>query len=222
MLMTNSDAIVEAEFVRFIINGELDKIKEAFDSFSSHLISFIHKPVHWVEKHHCLVRLNAIFHVHNLQTKCETVNTYIALALSLIETMKELLMEAQKNCMDALTSLKEKIVCANGQNLEWSDGTGAAYELCHMLHAKGAFNKGEAELGDITRLVESILNMGLTPDGCYEFGRQMKKRKGRKGAPMYDIKLNIESRSYWTDDCRRAINDRMIRQDMAGDGLSVK
>lgn len=220
--MTNSDTIVEAEFVRFIINGELDKIKEAFDSFASLLIHYMHGPVHWAEKHHCLARLNAIFHVHTHNTKCEIVHTYITLALSLIESMKELLMETQKNCMDALTSTREKIVSANGQALEWSDGTGAAYELCHMLHAKGSFNKGEAELGDITRLVESIVNMDLTPDGCYEFGRQMKRRKGRKGAPMYDNKRNIESRSYWTDDCRCAVNDRMIRQDMAGDGRGVK
>lgn len=27
--MTNSDTIVEAEFVQYVINGELDKIKEA-------------------------------------------------------------------------------------------------------------------------------------------------------------------------------------------------
>lgn len=49
--MTNSDEIVEAEFVRFIQSGELDKLKEAFENFASHLISFIHKPIHWVEKH---------------------------------------------------------------------------------------------------------------------------------------------------------------------------
>lgn len=116
--MTNSDTIVEAEFVQYVIKGEMDKIKEAYFSFSEHLINFIHKPVHWVEKHHCLVQLNAIFHLHTLQTKCEVINKYISLALSLIETMKELLMEAQKHCMDALTSLKEKIVCANGNDLE--------------------------------------------------------------------------------------------------------
>lgn len=62
--MTNSDEIVEAEFVRFILSGELDRIKEAFEKFASHLINFIHKPIHWAEKHHCLVRLNAIFSVH--------------------------------------------------------------------------------------------------------------------------------------------------------------
>ena len=43
--MTNSDEIVEAEFVRFILSGELDRIKEAFEKFASHLISFIHKPI---------------------------------------------------------------------------------------------------------------------------------------------------------------------------------
>lgn len=41
--MTNSDEIVEAEFVRFILSGELDRIKKAFEKFASHLISFIHK-----------------------------------------------------------------------------------------------------------------------------------------------------------------------------------
>ena len=55
--MTNSDEIVEAEFVRLILRGELDRIKEAFEKFASHLISFIHKPIHWVEKHHCLVMI---------------------------------------------------------------------------------------------------------------------------------------------------------------------
>lgn len=34
--MTNSDEIVEAEFVRLILRGELDRIKEAFEKFASH------------------------------------------------------------------------------------------------------------------------------------------------------------------------------------------
>ena len=80
--MTNSDEIVEAEFVRFIISGELDKIKEAFENFASHLISFIHKPIHWVEKHHCLVRLNAIFSVHTATTECRVTHAYLSLAIS--------------------------------------------------------------------------------------------------------------------------------------------
>lgn len=220
--MNEIQSIIEMEFIELVRNDRLDRMEEAFASFSMNIIDFMHRPLHWTKKHHCLARLNAIFRVHNVHTACREIHIYISLALSLIESMIELLMETQKKCMDALTSLRENFTCANGKPLEWSDGIGAAYELCYMLHAKGAFNKGEAELGDITRLIESIVNMGLTPDGSYEFGRQMKKRKGRKGVPLYDTKRNIESRTYWTDDCRNAVNDRMIRQDMAGDGRGVK
>ena len=98
--MTNSDEIVEAEFVRFIQSGELDKLKEAFENFASHLISFIHKPIHWVEKHHCLVRLNAIFSVHTAKTECRVTHAYLSLALSLIRTMKELLMVEKPRAID--------------------------------------------------------------------------------------------------------------------------
>lgn len=121
--MTNSDEIVEAEFVRLILRGELDRIKEAFEKFASHLISFIHKPIHWVEKHHCLVRLNAIFSVHTENTQCRTTLTYLALAISLIKTMKELVMETQKKCEDALSSFRSAFTLANGEPLEWTDGT---------------------------------------------------------------------------------------------------
>ena len=38
MFMTNINTIVEAAFVRHIINDELDEIKEAFESFACHLI----------------------------------------------------------------------------------------------------------------------------------------------------------------------------------------
>lgn len=64
--------------------------------------------------------------------------------------------------------------------------------------------------------------MNLTLDGSYENGRQMKRRKGRKGIAKYDERRNIESRSYWTDDMRACLNDKWIRQDAAGDGRGVK
>lgn len=143
--MTNSDEIVEAEFVRFILSGELDRIKEAFEKFASHLINFIHKPIHWAEKHHCLVRLNAIFSVHTEKTECRVTHAYLSLAMSLINTMKELLMAAQKRCADALSSFRSAFTLSDGEPLEWTDGVCAIYELIQGLVTKGSFNNGRAK-----------------------------------------------------------------------------
>lgn len=220
--MTNSDEIVEAEFVRFILSGELDRIKEAFEKFASHLISFIHKPIHWVEKHHCLVRLNAIFCVHTEKTECRVTHAYLSLAISLISTMKELLMAAQKRCADALSSFRSAFTLSDGEPLEWTDGICGIYELIQGLVTKGSFNNGRAKHEDVINFFNASLNMNLTLDGSYENGRQMKRRKGRKGIAKYDERRNIESRSYWTDDMRACLNDRWIRQDEAGDGRGVK
>ena len=220
--MTNSDEIVEAEFVRFILSGELDRIKEAFEKFASHLINFIHKPIHWAEKHHCLVRLNAIFSVHTEKTECRVTHAYLSLAMSLINTMKELLMAAQKQCADALSSFRSAFTLSYGEPLEWTDGVCAIYELIQGLVTKGSFNNGRAKQEDVINFFNASLNMNLTPDGSYENGRQMKRRKGRKGMAKYDERRNIESRSYWTDDMRACLNDKWIRQDEAGDGRGVK
>lgn len=220
--MTNSDEIVEAEFVRFILSGELDRIKEAFEKFASHLINFIHKPIHWAEKHHCLVRLNAIFSVHTEKTECRVTHAYLSLAMSLINTMKELLMAAQKRCADALSSFRSAFTLSDGEPLEWTDGVCAIYELIQGLVTKGSFNNGRAKQEDVINFFNGSLNMNLTPEGSYENGRQMKRRKGRKGMAKYDERRNIESRSYWTDDMRACLNDKWIRQDEAGDGRGVK
>ncbi len=220
--MTNSDEIVEAEFVRFILSGELDRIKEAFEKFASHLINFIHKPIHWAEKHHCLVRLNAIFSVHTEKTECRVTHAYLSFAMSLINTMKELLMAAQKRCADALSSFRSAFTLSDGEPLEWTDGVCAIYELIQGLVTKGSFNNGRAKQEDVINFFNASLNMNLTPEGSYENGRQMKRRKGRKGMAKYDERRNIESRSYWTDDMRACLNDKWIRQDEAGDGRGVK
>lgn len=220
--MTNSDEIVEAEFVRFILSGELDRIKEAFEKFASHLINFIHKPIHWAEKHHCLVRLNAIFRLHTEKTECRVTHAYLSLAMSLINTMKELLMAAQKRCADALSSFRSAFTLSDGEPLEWTDGVCAIYELIQGLVTKGSFNNGRAKQEDVINFFNASLNMNLTPEGSYENGRQMKRRKGRKGMAKYDERRNIESRSYWTDDMRACLNDKWIRQDEAGDGRGVK
>lgn len=211
--MTNSDEIVEAEFVRFILSGELDRIKEAFEKFASHLISFIHKPIHWVEKHHCLVRLNAIFCVHTCNTECRLTHTYLSLAILLIESMKELLMEAQKRCADALSSFRSAFTLSDGEPLEWTDGICGIYELIQGLVTKGCFNNGKARQEDVINFFNTALNMNLTTDASYENGRQMKRRKGRKGMAKYDERRNIDSRTYWTDDLRACLNDKWIRQD---------
>lgn len=179
--MTNSDEIVEAEFVRFILSGELDRIKEAFEKFASHLINFIHKPIHWAEKHHCLVRLNAIFSVHTEKTECRVTHAYLSLAMSLINTMKELLMAAQKRCADVLSSFRSAFTLSDGEPLEWTDGVCAIYELIQGLVTKGSFNNGRAKQEDVINSFNASLNMNLTPEGSYENGRQMKRRKGRKG-----------------------------------------
>ena len=220
--MTNSDEIVEAEFVRFILSGELDRIKEAFEKFASHLINFIHKPIHWAEKHHCLVRLNTIFSVHTEKTECRVTHAYLSLAMSLINTMKELLMAAQKRCADALSSFRSAFTLSDGEPLEWTDGVCAIYELIQGLVTKGSFNNGRAKQEDVINFFNASLNMNLTPEGSYENGRQMKRRKGRKGMAKYDERRNIESCSYWTDDMRACLNDKWIRQDEAGDGRGVK
>lgn len=220
--MSNIDEIVCAPFIQQLRREELDGIQEAFVEFSRAVINFIHKPVAWVEKHLCLVHLNSIFHIHSRNTVSEVVAHYVELAKSLITTMKGLLVKAQEQCAEALTSFSETFRCANGKPLEWTDGQNGMYEMIQGLHAKGSFNNGEADLADITNFFEAIFSLGISSDGCYENGRTMRKRKGRKDMPKYDAKKNIDSRSYWWDDCRKELNDKMIRQDAAGDGRGVK
>ena len=220
MLMTNSDTIVEAEFVRFIINGELDKIKEAFDSFSSHLISFIHKPIHWVEKHHCLVRLNAIFHFHTLNTKCEIINLYISLALSLVASMKELLMEAQKKCTDALNSLRAGFALPDGTEIKWTGGNGNLYELINALQIKKCFNNGNVETNVLVPFIATVFHADINVDGCYEAKRTMKHRKG-KAERTYSRRNMLPSRSYFCDDLSDSLNDNLVAQEKT-DGRIAK
>ena len=61
--MSEINDIVGAEFVQLLTTGKLDAICTAFDHFTDKVISFIHKPIHWAEKHICLARLNAISRV---------------------------------------------------------------------------------------------------------------------------------------------------------------
>ena len=53
----------------------------------------------------------------------KTIATWrrLSLALSLIRTMKELLMAAQKRCADALSSLRSAFTISDGEPLEWTD-----------------------------------------------------------------------------------------------------
>lgn len=220
MLMTNSDTIVEAEFVQYVINGELDKIKEAFDSFSSHLISFIHKPIHWVEKHHCLVRLNAIFNLHTLHTECEVINKYISLALSLIETMKELLMEAQKKCTDALNSLRAGVTLPDGTEIKWTGGKGNLYELINALQIKKCFNNGNVDTNVLVPYIATVFHVDINVDGCYEAKRTMKQRVG-KGERTYNRRNMLPSRSYFCDDLSDSLNDNLVVQEKT-DGRAAK
>lgn len=220
MLMTNSDTIVEAEFVRFIINGELDKIKEAYDSFASHLINFIHKPIHWVEKHNCLVRLKAIFYVHNLNTKCEIINIYISLALSLIESMKELLMAAQKKCTDALNSLRAGLTLPDGYEIKWTGGNGNLYELLNALQIKKCFNNGNVDTNVLVPYIASVFHADINVDGCYESKRTIKQRKG-KGDKRYNRRNMNDSRAYFCDDLSDSLNDNLVAQEKT-DGRIVK
>ena len=106
--------------------------------------------------------------------------------------------------------------------MEWTDGICGLYELIQGLVTKGSFNNGRAKHEDVINFFNASLNMNLTPDGSYENGRQMKRRKGRKGMAKYDERRNIESRSYWIDDMRACINEKWIRQDEAGDVRGVK
>ena len=92
----------------------------------------------------------------------------------------------------------------------------------NQLVRKGRQTTGRAKQEDVINFFNASLNMNLTPEGSYENGRQMKRRKGRKGMAKYDERRNIESRSYWTDDMRACLNDKWIRQDEAGDGRGVK
>lgn len=218
--MTNSDTIVEEEFVQSIINGKLDKIKEAFDSFASHLITFIHTPIHWVEKHQCLVRLNAIFHVHTLNTTSEIVNTYISLALSLIKTMKELLMETQKKCADALNSLRAGFALPNGTEIKWTGGNGNLYELINALQIKKCFNNGNVDTNVLVPFIASVFHADINVDGCYEAKRTMKQRKG-KGDKKYNRRNMRDSRAYFCDDLSDTLNDNLVAQEKT-DGRIVK
>lgn len=220
MLMTNSDTIVEAEFVQFIVNGELGRIKEAFDSFSSHLINFIHEPIHWVEKHHCLVRLNAIFHIHTLKTKCEVISAYISLALSLIQSMKELVIASQKQCTDAISSLRAGLSLPDGIKVKWTGGNGNLYELLNALQIRKCFNDGNIDTADLVPYIALVFNVDINVEGCYESKRTIKQRKG-KGERTYSRRNMRPSRSYFCDDLSDTLNNNLVVQDQI-DGRAAK
>lgn len=220
--MSDIDAIVGADFIRHIEAGMPDALHESYDSFTDKLIKFIHMPIEWAEKHHVLVRLKARFSIHLEKRKeCAVSSTYLACALSLIEHMRHLLFEVQKRCADALHSHRSAFTLANGEAIKWTDSDTDFNEFILALHAKGCFNKGNAEISDLFNFFTHCLSIKKDVETCYESGRQMKRRKGRAGAQKYDEKHNIESRSYWVDDMRRAINERWVRQDRAGDGRCI-
>lgn len=220
MFMTNINTIVEAAFVRYIINDELDEIKEAFESFASHLINFIHEPVHWVEKHHCLVRLNAIFHVHTLKVKSDISHTYLSLALSLIKTMKELLIETQKASADTIRSFRSGFSTGDDTEIRWTGGNGNLYELLNALQIRKCFNNGNIETNVLVPYIASVFNVDINVDGCYESKRTMKQRKG-KGDRKYNRRNMLDSRSYFCDDLSDCLNDNLVAQEKS-DGRAAR
>lgn len=221
--MQDLNDIVGAEFVRLLSKGELDAISRAFDSFSHKVIDFIHKPFNWAEKHICLVRLNAIFKVIKANgTECTETLTYLELAISLVTSMKALLLQAQGLNPDSLTSTPNPCICANGQPLAWTDGENGLYELINCLHAKGAFNNGEANIADITLAFSAMLNMNINAESCYENGRRMRMRKGKSDAPLFDLKKRIPGRDYYIWELHACINNKLIQQDNAGDGRCAR
>lgn len=218
--MTNCEPVIEEEFVRLINNGEPDRLMDAFESFSSKLLDFIHTPIHWVEKHRCLVRLNAIFHVHILKTKCEITHKFLTLAISLISTMKELVIETQKKCSDALSSIRNTLRCANGQPLKWTGGTTNLYELINALVVRKCFNNGDADTADVVSVVSEAFNADIDADGCYEAKRRIKRRNG-KVETKYSRKYNGPSRTYFCDDLSEGLNDNITLQE-DNDGRAIK
>lgn len=103
--MSEINDIVGAEFVQLLTSGKLDAICTAFDHFTDKVISFIHKPIHWAEKHICLARLNAIFkNIEAKKSECIEMITYTTLAISLVATMKALLLQAQGLNPESLVS----------------------------------------------------------------------------------------------------------------------
>ena len=183
--MSEINDIVGAEFVQLLTSGKLDAICTAFDHFTDKVISFIHKPIHWAEKHICLARLNAIFkNIEAKKSECIEMITYTTLAISLVATMKALLLQAQGLNPESLVSFTSQLLCTNGQPLTWTDGENGLYELINCLHSKGAFNKGEATIADITMVFATMLNINLTAEGSYETGRRMRARKGKPGRDL--------------------------------------
>lgn len=173
-----------------------------------------------MEKHQCLVRLNAIFHVHTLNTTSEIVNTYISLALSLIKTMKELLMETQKKCADALNSLRAGFALPNGTEIKWTGGNGNLYELINALQIKKCFNNGNVDTNVLVPFIASVFHADINVDGCYEAKRTMKQRKG-KGDKKYNRRNMRDSRAYFCDDLSDTLNDNLVAQEKT-DGRIVK
>ena len=221
--MNDINDIVGAEFVQLLVKGKLDTISRAFDHFSTKVINFIHKPIHWAEKHSCLARLNAIFKsIEAKKTECIDTITYTTLAISLVATMKALLLNAQGLNPDSLVSLTNPFLCSNGQPLTWTDGENGLYELINGLHAKGAFNKGEANITDITTAFAAMFNINLSADGSYENGRRMRMRKGKSDVPLFDTKHRIPCRDYYIVELHACINNKLIQQDNAGDGRSAR
>lgn len=221
--MEDINEIVGDEFVQSLGNGRLDEILGKFQNFSNKVITFIHKPIHWVEKHTCLANLNAIF--KSIEVKrpgCMETITYTALGLSLVATMKALLMQAQGLSPEALLSFTAPLLCANGKPLTWTDGENGLYEIINTFHAKGAFNKGEATIADITAVFAAMFNINLTPEGSYETGRRMRARKGKPGKPLFNKANNIPCRDYYIDELHNSVNERLIEQDNLGDGRKNK
>lgn len=221
--MENNYATIGEEFVRLLHVRELDSYGTAFIEFSQKVIEFIHKPFRWTEKHSCLVRLKAA--LHNIKIKSEScidTTTYADLGLSLISTMKGLLLTAQGSNPDSLTSEESPYICRNGEPLTWTDGDSALYEVINVLLAKKAFNNGNATMEDLTGAFGHMCNRNLTAEGGYETGRCMRQRKGKADNPQYKAGNNIPIRDYYLWEAHKCINDKFIEQDRIGDARKNK
>lgn len=221
--MENSYATIGEEFVQLLHVRELESYGTAFVEFSQKVIEFIHKPFRWTEKHSCLVRLKAA--LHNIKIKSETcidTQTYAELGLSLIATMKGLLLKAQGANPDSLTSEESPFICRNGEPLTWTDGDSGLYEIINVLLAKKAFNNGNATMEDLTEAFGHMCNRNLTAESGYETGRCMRQRKGKVDNPKYSEKNNIPIRDYYLWEAHKCINDKLIKQDAMGDARKNK
>ena len=221
--MKNEYATIGEEFVRLLKIRDLEAYGEAFVDFSKKVIDFIHKPTRWAEKHLCLVRLKAALHTIKMKSEsCIDTTAYAELGLSLIATMKGLLLTAQGSKPDSLTSEESPYICRNGEPLTWTDGDSGLYEIINVLLAKKAFNNGNATMEDLTEAFGHMCNRDLTAEAGYETGRSMRQRKGKADNPQYKASNNIPIRDYYLWEAHKCINDKFIEQDRVGDARKSK